>query len=56
MDTQLNKLPEPKFTEKVETAGAKKPKKAVVKKHIDDYFEKDFLNSYFGKEKPSKKK
>ena len=56
MDTQLNKLPEPKFTEKVETAGAKKAKKAAVKKHIDEYFEKGFLKSYFEKEKPSKKK
>jgi len=56
MDTQLNKLHEPKFTEKVETASANKPKKAVIKKHIDEYFEKSFLNSYFGKEKPSKKK
>lgn len=56
MDTQLNKLPEPKFTEKVETAGTKKPRKAVVKKHIDEYFETAFLKSYFEKEKPSKKK
>ena len=56
MDTQLNKLPEPKFTEKVETAGVNKPKKGVVKKHIDEYFEKEFFNSYFRKEKPTKKK
>jgi len=56
MDTELNKLPEPKFTEKVETAGAKKPNKAVIKKHIDEYFENAFLSSYFGKEKAQKKK
>ena len=56
MDTQLNKMPEPKFTEKVQTASANKPKKGVIKKHIDEYFEKSFLNLYFGKENPSKKK
>jgi hypothetical protein len=53
----MDKLPEPKITEKYEMEKEKiKEEKTIVKKHLDELFQKDFLNDYFKElEKTSKK-
>jgi len=56
MDTQFKNIPEPTFTELVKTtAGAVKDKpKVKTKKHLDEYFDKEFLDSYFKIDKTKK--
>ena len=57
MDSEL-KTSEAVFQEPVITASAgknKNDKKVKIKKHIDEYFDKEFLDSYFLIEKKGKK-
>jgi len=53
----MDKLPEPKITEKYEMKKEKiKEEKTIVKKHLDELFQKEFLKDYFKElEKTSKK-
>ena len=44
MESSLKGLPQTNFTKKIETAGKKE--KIKTKKHIDEYFVKDFINLY----------
>ena len=45
MENNLKEFPKTNFTKKIETAGKKG--KVKIKKHIDEYFDKDFINLYF---------
>ena len=46
MESNLKELPKTNFTKKIETAGKKK-EKIKIKKHIDEYFDKEFIDLYF---------
>ena len=53
----MDKLPEPKITEKYEMEKEKiKEEKTIVKKHLDELFQKEFLNDYFKDLKKTSKK
>ena len=53
----MDKLLEPKITEKYEEKEKLvKDEKMIVKKHLDDLFEEEFLNDYFKDLKKTRKK